>query len=159
MPTYEIEQYELHAMKYRVEATSEGEAIAKLFAGEAEPVEQSQDMIEVADDYGLAVDEYPELAEGLRNLGIQVAEVIPSIRSNERSDALALHIGDAVVVSTQKRKDGPQLSNDGSELSDGGVIDWPDSDGSIRRKDKDGNTEEVRRPDDPDCGEWKQLYD
>ena len=36
MPTYEIEQYELHAMKYRVEAATEAEAIAKLFQGEAE---------------------------------------------------------------------------------------------------------------------------
>ena len=43
MPTYEIEQYELHAMKYHVEAATEAEAIAKLFQGEAEPVCQSMD--------------------------------------------------------------------------------------------------------------------
>ena len=30
MPTFEIEQYEIHAMKYRVEAASEAEAIAKV---------------------------------------------------------------------------------------------------------------------------------
>lgn len=30
MPVYEIEQYELHSLKYRVEANSEAEAIAKL---------------------------------------------------------------------------------------------------------------------------------
>jgi hypothetical protein len=84
MPTFEIEQYELHAMKYRVEAASEAEAIAKLFAGEAEPVEQSQDMIEVADDYGLPADEHRQLADVLRGLGIQVDAVIPSIRCIEK---------------------------------------------------------------------------
>jgi hypothetical protein len=83
MPTFEIEQYELHAMKYRVEAATEAEAIALLFAGEAEPVEQSQDMIEVADDYGLPADEHRELAEALRKQGIPVDAVIPSIRSIE----------------------------------------------------------------------------
>ena len=30
MPTYQIQQYEIHAMRYRVEAASEAEAIAKL---------------------------------------------------------------------------------------------------------------------------------
>jgi len=83
MPTYEIEQYELHAMRYRVEADSEAKAIAKLFAGQAEPVEQSQDMIEVADDYGLPADDHRELADALRNQGVPVDAVIPSIRSIE----------------------------------------------------------------------------
>lgn len=85
MPTYEIEQYELHAMTYRVEAVDEAEAIAKLFQGEAEPVEQSQDMIEVADEYGLPVEEHQELAKALRKRGIVVQKVIPSIRSIEES--------------------------------------------------------------------------
>lgn len=85
MPTFEIEQYELHAMKYRVEADNEAEAVAKLFNGEAEPVEQSQDYIEVAEDFGLPVDEYRELADELRTMGVQVGEaVIPSIRSIEQ---------------------------------------------------------------------------
>ena len=82
MPIFEIEQYELHAMKYRVEAASEAEAIAKMLDGEAEPVEQSQDFIEVAEDYGLPVDEYHDLADALRDLGVPVDEhLIPSIRS------------------------------------------------------------------------------
>ena len=83
MPTFEIEQYELHAMKYRVEAASKAEAIAMLFAGEAEPVEQSQDYIEVATDYGLPAEEHRELAEALRSLGVSVDAVIPSIRCIE----------------------------------------------------------------------------
>lgn len=85
MPTYEIEQYELHVTTYRVKAKSEAEAIRKLFQGKAEPVEQSQELIEVADDYGLPVDEYPELASALRKLGELRGkdEIIPSIRSIE----------------------------------------------------------------------------
>ena len=82
MPTYEVEQYELHAMKYRVEAATKAEAIAKLFQGEAEPVCQSQDFIEIAEDFGLPAEECRDLAEALRALGVFVnGAVIPSIRS------------------------------------------------------------------------------
>jgi len=85
MPTYEIEQYELHVSKYRVQANSEDEALAKLFAGEGEPVDQSQEFIEVADDYGLPADEFPELVWQLTKLGVVVGDVIPSIRSVEEA--------------------------------------------------------------------------
>ena len=80
---FEIEQYELHATKYRVEANSEGEAVAKLLAGEGEAVEQSEEFIEVADNYGLPTNEFPELARELEKLGVLGIDddVIPSIRS------------------------------------------------------------------------------
>jgi hypothetical protein len=81
MPIFEIEQYELHSMKYRVEAADEADAVVRLLAGEAEPVEQSQDYIEIADDYGLSVDEHPQLADALRDQGLPVDAVIPSIRT------------------------------------------------------------------------------
>lgn len=84
MPVYEIEQYELHSSKYRVEASSEAEAIAKLLYGEADPVDDSLEYVEVADDFGLPVDENRELVEKLHKLGVPVSEhVIPSIRSIE----------------------------------------------------------------------------
>lgn len=81
MPTYEIEQYELHVMKYRVEASGEAEAIAKLLDGEAEPVDGSLEYIEIAEDFGLPADEHRDLAETLRDRGVPVDAVIPSIRS------------------------------------------------------------------------------
>ena len=82
MPTFEIEQYELHCAKFRVEADSEAEAIAKLFAGEGDAVDNSLEFVEVADDYGLPVDEFQELADGLNGLGVRIGEdIIPSIRS------------------------------------------------------------------------------
>jgi hypothetical protein len=81
MPTYEIEQYELHTVKYRVEADNEADAIVKLLDGEAEPVDQSQEFVEVADDYGLPADEYRDMADAIRSQGVPVDAVIPSIRS------------------------------------------------------------------------------
>lgn len=88
MPTYEVQQYELHVMKYRVEAATEAEAIAKLFQGAAEPVGQSQEFVEVAEDFGLPADEYPELARALGKLGLMRGkdEVIPSIRAIDQVD-------------------------------------------------------------------------
>jgi len=87
MPVYEIEQYELHTTKYRVEADSEAQAIAKLFNGEADPVDNSLDFIEVADDYGLPVDQNRDLAEQLPKLGVSVGDdIIGSIRSIEEAE-------------------------------------------------------------------------
>ena len=84
MPTFEIEQYEIHAQKYRVEANSEAEAIKMLFDGEADPVDNAFDFIEVCEDMGLPAEKHRELAEQLRSLGVSIEEVvIPSIRSIE----------------------------------------------------------------------------
>lgn len=83
---YQIEQYELHAMTYRVEAQDEAHAIARLLDGEAEAVDGGLDFIEVAEDCGLPADEHQELAAELRSLGVPVDEIIPSIRSIEEVD-------------------------------------------------------------------------
>ena len=81
MPTFEVEQYELHVIKYKVKAKDEAQAIAKVLGGLAEPEEGSLEYVEVAEDFGLPADEHRELADELRQRGIPVDEVIPSIRS------------------------------------------------------------------------------
>jgi hypothetical protein len=82
MPIFEIEQYEVHAQKYHVEAASEAEAIQKLFAGKGEPVDDGFDFIEVCDDWGLLTQHYPAVVDQLRSLGVPVGTaVIPCIRS------------------------------------------------------------------------------
>lgn len=84
MPTYEIEQYELHSAKFRVEADSEAEAINKLFDGEGDAVDNSLEFIEVADDHGMPADDFPRLAKILKRRGMNVGtDIIPSIRSIE----------------------------------------------------------------------------
>ena len=84
MPTFEIEQYELHTMKYRIEAPSAAEAIKRLFDGDGEAVDNGLEYIEVAEEFGLPVEENRELADELRSLNVTVGEhVIASIRGIE----------------------------------------------------------------------------
>ena len=81
MPIYQITQYELHSAKYRVEADSEADAIANFFQGDGEPVNDSLKFIEPAEDYGMPSDDYPSLVRGLRKQGVEIGDIIPSIRS------------------------------------------------------------------------------
>ncbi len=55
-------------------------------------------------------------------------------------------------------KMGTTIMQSDHELSDGGVIEVPDNDGTIRRRDVHGNCEEVRTIDDDDWSEWAQLF-
>jgi len=54
--------------------------------------------------------------------------------------------------------DDEKISPEGVILSDNGVIEWPDDDGTIRRRDIHGNCEEIRRPGDDGYEEWKDLF-
>lgn len=84
MPTFEIEQYELHTMTFRVEASTEAEALKRLFDGDGEAVDNSLEYIELAEDFGLSVEEHRELADELHELGVPVGEhVVGSIRAIE----------------------------------------------------------------------------
>lgn len=82
MPVYEIEQYEIHSMTYRVEADDPADAIVRLLDGEAEAIDNTLDFVEVADERGMLVEDHPELADKLRTLGVPVDDrIIPSIRT------------------------------------------------------------------------------
>ena len=67
MPEFEIEQYELHAQKYRVEAENMEEAMRIFFETGGEAVDNTLEFIEVAHDYSspelLTEEEYDSLAE------------------------------------------------------------------------------------------------
>lgn len=48
MPSFEIDQNELHTQTYRIEAANEAEAIKNLFDGHAQPIDDRLEFIEVA---------------------------------------------------------------------------------------------------------------
>lgn len=83
MPIFEVEQYEIHTTKYRVQADTASAAIKAVLDGDAEAVDNSTELIEVPDDYGMPADENRDIVEGLHELGVVCHEIIPGIRAVE----------------------------------------------------------------------------
>ena len=88
MPTFRVEQYELHAASYIVEAKDRAEAILKVLNGQAKIDDDGLEYVEVAEDYyqpALSLTE--EETAKLRRKGHPVNEDdgVPSIRSVEEA--------------------------------------------------------------------------
>ena len=82
MPVYRLEQYEIHCQAYNVTADNEADAISRLLLGEGDPIDNSLEFVEIADDHGMSVNENRDLADQLFDRGIihSSDEIIPSIR-------------------------------------------------------------------------------
>lgn len=83
---YEVTQYEIHFQRYRVDAKSEAEAVQKVLDGDGSliPSTSEESYLESAEDLGMSADDNKELADELRELGIAVGDIIPTIRSVEQ---------------------------------------------------------------------------
>ena len=73
MPTYIIEQYELHTVKYKVTANSLGDAINQVFDGDGEFMDNSDEVLQ------------PDTSRGLTLSGM-LAEDVKSLKEYEIID-------------------------------------------------------------------------
>jgi hypothetical protein len=83
MPTYEIVQIELYTQGYLVKGDSEADALERFFRGEGKQDLTSIEFAGMANDYGLSLTEWPDLASELLDRGVIKSDdtFVPSIRS------------------------------------------------------------------------------
>jgi hypothetical protein len=78
---------------------------------------------------------------------------------DDAADLLSDQYGFCVTGCSFTVLSNPRLSEAGYEMDDGGLIEFPDSEGMIRRLDQYGNLEEVRESTDANYQEWKSLFE
>lgn len=82
MPRFWVTQYIYGADNYEVEAESRADAVMKVLRGDLAAIKTDSLSRDADEDRGVSVEEEPELAEELRQLGVDVDEgFIPSIDS------------------------------------------------------------------------------
>ena len=87
MPKFQVEQYEIRVRTYDMVADSAAEAVAQVLRGDVDLTTGTAIFVEIAEDCGLPVEPYPDLAEALRQCGaIRQEEIIPSIRDVTQID-------------------------------------------------------------------------
>jgi hypothetical protein len=83
MAFFTIEQYEVWSQKRLVEAENAAEAVQKVLDGAGDMLDNELEYIETCESMGLPVAQNERLADHLKQLGVVVTDVIPSIRSIE----------------------------------------------------------------------------
>lgn len=89
MASYEVELYELHATKYRIEnATDAADAVIKALNGEGRVEDNCTDFVEIAESYGMSAEENRNLATKLAGRGAHnwADEIICGVRSVSPDD-------------------------------------------------------------------------